>query len=95
MKYCQCVKVLSLREGVGHLKEEVTELLEKPSLDELSDCSWAIGRLLAGLFGRVYASVPFDGRHRQKIEARMKEHGCVRSRRHLVGGQCPSTQNEI
>jgi hypothetical protein len=30
----------------------------------------------------------YDERHVRKIEKRMEEYGCVRSRRHLVNGMC-------
>lgn len=90
MDYCQCLTPLSLRQGYKDLAEEMGEFMEKPSLDEFSDCTFALGRIAAGLFGKVYFPMPFDGRHKRKILARMVEYGCVRSKRHLRDGKCPS-----
>jgi hypothetical protein len=39
---------------------------------------------------RAYTAVYGDGRHVEKIEARMREYGCIRSKRHLKDGACPS-----
>lgn len=72
------------------LLDEVREFLHEPTWDEFSDISFGLGRLIAGFFGKVYITIPFDRRHKEKIGARMKEYGCVRSRRHLINGQCPS-----
>lgn len=90
MKYCRCLQPLHVGEALDHLKDEAVELWREPSLDEASDCTFAVGRLVAALFGKVYVRMPFDGRHVRKIEARMAEHGCIRSKRHLVDGHCPS-----
>ena len=57
--------------------------------DEVSDVMFGLGRLLGYVCGKVYVSVWFDERHVRKIENRMEEYGCVRSRRHLVNGMCP------
>ncbi len=88
--YCNCLKPLPFREALGHLKDEAKEFFEKPSMDEFSDCAFGIGRLVASLFGKVYVRMPFDSLHKKKIDERMKEFGCVRSRAHLVNGKCPS-----
>ena len=90
MNYCRCLQPVSLKDGITQLKDEFIEFLEEPSLDEISDCTYALGRLCAGMFGKVYFSMPLDGRHITKIQKRMEEHGCIRSKRHLVDGKCPS-----
>lgn len=87
--YCNCLKPLRPKEALGHLKDEAQEFFEKPSMDEFSDCAFSVGRLVASLFGKVYVRIPFDNLHRKKIDARMKEFGCVRSRAHLLNGKCP------
>ena len=51
---------------------------------------FGFGRLLGYMCGRVYVKMWFDDRHVKKIEGRMEENGCVRSKRHLVKGGCPS-----
>lgn len=89
-KYCSCLTPVNFTTGIGHFCEEVYELYKEPSLDELSDCSYALGRLTAGIFGKNYFTMPFDKRHRTKIQKRMEEYGCVRSARHLIEGKCPS-----
>ena len=96
MKSCGC-----LRNEKGEvwmrLKEicdEVVEVCEARSMeelkDEVSDVMFGFGRLLGYLCGRVYVKMWFDERHVKKIEGRMEEYGCVRSKRHLVAGMCPS-----
>lgn len=59
-------------------------------LDEWSDCVFGFGRLFGNLVGRPYIPVWGAGRHEHKIAKRMREFGCVRSRRNLVDGKCPS-----
>lgn len=100
MEFCVCLGVRKFADAVTDLREEIDEVLgrngcAKPSgveeyKDELSDISWSIGRLVAGVFGKVYVRVPGDRRHAVKIEGRMSEYGCVRSKRHLVNGVCAS-----
>jgi len=74
--------------------DEVVELCQARSWeevkDEVSDVMFGLGRLLGYMCGRVYVKMWFDDRHVKKIEGRMEESGCVRSKRHLVNGGCPS-----
>lgn len=88
--YCNCMRVLQGKAALAPLWDEMKEFVEEPSMDEFSDIMWGIGRLIAGLFGKVYIKMPFDGLHREKVDARMVEFGCVRSKRHLVNGECPN-----
>jgi hypothetical protein len=78
----------------GKRRGELYELFEVKNLeefkDELSDIAYGIGRLVAGIFGRNYVRVPGDTLHYEKIAARMAEYGCIRSKRFLVEGRCPS-----
>ncbi len=77
---------------VKEIWDEVCEVCEARSMeelkDEVSDVMFGVGRLLGYVCGKVYVSVWFDGRHVKKIERRMEEYGCVRSKRHLVEGKC-------
>lgn len=105
MKWCKCMGPRAFGEAMADLfgrelidgkrRGEFYELFEARSLDEfcdeLSDISWGIGRLVAGLFGKVYVRIPGDQRHYRKVMARMQEYGCTRSKRFLVNGHCPST----
>jgi len=96
MKYCGCLRnengdlCLRLKEIV----DEVVELWQARSCeevkDEVSDVMFGFGRLLGYMCGRVYVKMWLDDRHVKKIEGRMEECGCVRSKRHLVNGSCPS-----
>lgn len=49
-------------------------------LDELSDLSWGVGRLIGGLFGKKYVRVWGDKRHYVKVKERFEENGCIRSK---------------
>jgi hypothetical protein len=89
-KYCKCHGLLNPRQAVKDVVDEVKEMVAEPSMDEFSDIIYAIGRLMASLIGKVYIPLPGDGRHVAKIDARMLEYGCIRSKRHLVGGVCPT-----
>ena len=89
MEFCKCMKVMQFREAWAAIWDELIEWVEEPSKDEFSDIMWGVGRLIAGVFGKVYVSMPFDGLHREKVEARIKKFGCVRSERHLINGKCP------
>ncbi len=91
MQYCKCHNVLTIKEAVNGLKEEVAEFIQEPSLDEGSDVIYCINRLLGSMVGLpIIKLVPGNKLHMQKIENRMKEYGCIRSRRHLIDGKCPS-----
>lgn len=104
MKWCKCMEVRPFREAIADLiglelidgkrRGELFELFEAKSFDELkdeaSDIAWGIGRLIAGLFGKVYWRVPGDRRHYEKVKARMDDYGCTRSKRFLVKGRCPN-----
>jgi len=96
MELCDCVQN---RPGDWKLRiqeiwDEVVELTEVKSwdefVDEWSDVVFGFGRLLGYFWGVKYVSLYGDQRHVQKVEARMREYGCVRSRRHLVKGMCCS-----
>jgi len=96
MKYCGCLRNDEGEFGL-RLKEiwdEVVEVCEAGSWeelkDEVSDVMFGVGRLLGYMCGRVYVKMWFDERHVKKIGGRMEECGCVRSKRHLVNGVCPS-----
>lgn len=86
VEYCGCLTVRHPREAMRDLFDEMSEWIAAPSIDEVSDIAFAVGRLLAGLANRVYWRVPLDSRHMAKINARMAEHGCIRSARHIANG---------
>jgi hypothetical protein len=88
--YCDCMAPVGVRQGVADIWDELKEYVEEPSMDEFSDVMYGLGRLIAGLFGKSYFRMPFDTLHVEKIQGRMSEFGCIRSRRHLVDGRCPS-----
>jgi len=104
MEWCACMGVRRVRDGVsdlcsrarveGKLRGEIYELFEVRSFsefkDECSDIAWGIGRIIAGMMGREYVRIPGDRGHYNKVVGRMKEYGCMRSRRFLVNGRCPS-----
>ena len=79
---------------IKEIWDEVKEVCEAESWeevkDEVSDVMFGVGRLMGYMVGRVYVSVWYDGRHVKKIEKRFEEYGCVRSKRNLVGGKCPT-----
>jgi NTP pyrophosphatase (non-canonical NTP hydrolase) len=100
LKGCGCLRN-EKGELVKRLKEiwdEVVEVFEAKDWeevkDEVSDVMFGLGRLGGYVCGRVYVSVWYDGRHVRKIEKRFEEYGCVRSKRNLVGGKCPSLSEE-
>jgi hypothetical protein len=92
--FCECHAKVNPRQGARDLVDEILEISKARSkddfLDELSDISYAVGRLAGSVLGRPYVRTPFDKRHTVKIQKRMAEYGCIRSRRHLRDGRCPS-----
>jgi len=89
---CQCAsKPRPIRKAITDLWEEVLEFIVNPSYDEASDIVYCIGRLLGGLVGKVYISIPGDQMTLDKMRERVASHGCIRSRRHLVNGRCPKS----
>ena len=107
MAFCNCISPKpDIRSRLGELKDECWEFVSalgswfcKPLdescqddvLDEWSDICFGIGRLLGNLMNKSYVPIWGDRRHVVKIQERMQAHGCVRSRRHLIDGVCPST----
>ena len=89
-KYCDCHKAIAPRKAIRDIRDEWTELKEEPSMDELSDVLYGVGRLLGSLIRMPYVRIPGDGLHVKKINDRMQEYGCIRSKRHLINGICPS-----
>lgn len=92
--YCQCHKIVTFKQGVRDLASEAYEIVKAKSksefLDELSDIVYALGRLAGSAVRRPYVRMPYDAKHVKKIGERMDEYGCIRSRRNLVDGACPS-----
>jgi hypothetical protein len=84
--------VRGLGDSVRDLLDEIREWVECPSRDEWSDICWGVGRLIGSLSNRVYVHIPGDGMHIGKIQKRMSEYGCVRSRAHLINGKCPNEE---
>jgi hypothetical protein len=76
-------KVLSFKSGCTHLLDEVIEFIQEPSKDELSDCMFAVGRLLGAIIGKKYISMPYDRLHIAKAVSRIDSYGHFRSKRHL------------
>ena len=94
MNFCKCMAPMGLKEAIGDIVDEFREFVEEPSMDEFSDIMWGFGRLIAGLFGKVYIRMPFDRMHYKKVVARMEEYDCVRSKRHLINGVCPKEDSK-
>lgn len=90
MKYCNCMRINTMQEGLTHIRDEALEFIREPSMDEFSDTMYAIGRLVGSIVNKRYVRMPFDSLHVDKMNKRMTEYGCIRSRRHLINGQCPS-----
>lgn len=82
-----------MRQGFGDLIDEAKELMSargrEELLEELSDVTYAVGRLCGAVIKRPYVPMPFDKRHRDKIQKRVERYGCIRSERWLLNGQCP------
>jgi len=75
MILCSCLEEIG---RFGDLLQEIAEFVESPNLEELSDVFFAFARLGR----RGYRGwMPGIGRHLAKIELRMQEYGCTRSRR--------------
>ena len=91
MKYCKCHAVLTLKEALVGLKDEIVEFVDEPSKDEASDIVYCLNRLAGTLTRRPILNVfPGGGIHIEKINERMNAYGCIRSKRHLIDGRCPS-----
>lgn len=91
MQYCKCHEKLSFKEAVMGTIDELKEFVEEPSMDELSDIVYCLNRFAGSLTNRPYLKVvPGDGLHIAKVNKRMQDYGCIRSKRHLKNGQCPS-----
>lgn len=91
MAYCKCHQKLTHREAAMGLWDEVKEFIAEPSKDEASDIVYCLNRAVGSLFNKSYVRlIPGDKLHVDKINKRMEEYGCIRSKRHLIDGKCPS-----
>lgn len=90
-KTCKCHNTMTIKEAIDALKDELKEFISEPSKDEASDIAYCINRLAGSIVGKPYKHVVGGTRlHTEKIQKRMQKYGCIRSRRHLINGQCPS-----
>ena len=91
MRYCKCHLPLTMKQAIDGLKDECVEFIEEPSLDEFSDIIYCLNRLGGSIIGKPYLKLFMgDYLHKRKIKQRMQEYGCIRSKRHLINGKCPS-----
>lgn len=96
MDTCKCWDVRPWRLAVKDLinpvkpKGEVLELFGARSWfefkDEVSDVMFGVGRLVGGLFGKEYVRMPLDGMHIEKVNKRVAEYGCIRSKNQVSQG---------
>lgn len=95
-KWCGCMKTLGTGQALRDIRDEAWELTKARNLedarDEISDVMYGIGRLLGSFLKKPYVRVLGDGLHISKIEKRMQEYGCIRSKRWLQNGRCPSAE---
>lgn len=90
-KYCKCYQPLPLRTALRYVREELIEFKEQPSMHEFGDIIRTVNRLAGSLFGRAEITViPNLKINIDKVNKRMAEYGCVRSKSHLINGRCPS-----
>ena len=88
---CKCHDVLSFKSAIRDIADEAIEFIKAPSFDEMSDIVYAINRFVGSIMRKPYVRVVIgDGRHVEKIQLRMQEYGCIRSKRHLKNNRCPS-----
>lgn len=106
MNWCDCMNKKSVRDGLADLFSrrlvdgkkvgELWELAECRTFadfrDEASDISWGVGRIIGGLVGKPYIRMIGDKSHYNKVANRMNDYGCIRSRRFLIDGKCPTQQ---
>lgn len=91
MQYCKCHCVMTKKQALNAIKDELVEFIQEPSFDEASDVVYAMNRLFGSFVGKPYLRViPWDKLHIQKISKRMYTYNCIRSTNHLVDGKCPS-----
>lgn len=91
---CNCWKPLSIRQAVNALVGETCEFISEPSLDEFDDIKVCLNRLVGSLINQAAFDLITTSRYDAKVALRMKQHGCIRSSRHLVDGRCPSLLNQ-
>lgn len=91
MEYCNCFKVQNVGDAWADVIDEIKEFIDEPSKDEGSDIAYGINRMVGGMFNKEYVRIlPFDKLHIAKMNTRMEDYGCIRSKRHLRNGKCPS-----
>ena len=83
-KLCGCYKPLSIWQGLSDLWSEVIEFCKTPNKDELSDILFALNRLLGAFIGKEEVELFKATLHNQKIQLRMLDHDCIRSKRNAV-----------
>lgn len=91
-KRCNCWTKLSFRQATRALLDESLEFFAKPSFDELDDVKVCINRWVGSFAGVPSVEVFKTPLYDRKTKERMAIYGCIRSKRHLIAGSCPSTQ---
>lgn len=87
---CNCWTKLSIRQATRALLDETLEFFAKPSFDELDDVKVCINRWVGSLFSLPAVKIFKTPLYDLKVTERMVSYGCIRSRRHLALGGCPS-----
>lgn len=83
--WCSCSKPLPLKQGLLMVTDELVELAQNPSLDELSDVIFCVNRFFANRLKKDYIKlIPGDGRYLSKARARLADTGCIRSANHFT-----------
>lgn len=89
--YCECFKTLPVRQALNGVLEEAEEFIDEPSKDELVDVLFCLNRLAGSLVKKTYINIfPVGDHYDRKVRPRMQEYNCIRSKRHLIDGKCPS-----
>lgn len=89
--YCKCFSVIPVRQAFNGVLDEAKEFIAEPSKDELVDVLFCLNRLAGSVVKKVYIGIfPVGDHYDRKVRPRMQEYNCIRSKRHLINGKCPS-----
>lgn len=87
---CPCWEPLSIRQAATAVIDEMKEFCDNPTLDELDDVKVCMNRLIGSFFKKPMVKLFNTPLYDRKVKVRMHDHDCIRSKRHLVNGCCPS-----
>lgn len=91
---CNCWTPLSVGKATKAIIDELNEFRKHPTRDEWDDVKVCANRLIGSFFKQASIQILQTPLYDSKVATRMSDYGCIRSKRHLIDGNCPSRTDQ-